>query len=81
MGTLGRAVGLNDPHMRLTLEYWGKAKFVEAQLANRVSPLERNTLQGNMDAKDTLCGEFSAGFGGLDLPLPASSPWIPSKHI
>lgn len=78
MGTVGRTVGLNNLSMRMTLEHWGKAKVVEAQLANRVSPLERDILQGNMD---TLCGEFCAGFGGLNLPLPAPSPWVPSKHI
>lgn len=52
MGTVGRAVGLNNPSVRMTVEYWGKAKVVKAQLANRVSPLERNILQGNMDAKE-----------------------------
>lgn len=79
--SIGRTVGFNTPSMRMTLEYWGKAEVMEAQLANRVSPLKRNMLQGNMNAKDTLCGEFSVGFGGLDILLPASSPWIPSKHI
>lgn len=63
---MGRTVGFNNPSM----EYWGKAKVMEAQLANRVSLLKRNMLQGNMNAKDTLCGEFSVGFGGLDILLP-----------
>lgn len=56
MGTLRGTVGLNNPCMRMALEYWRKAKVGEAQLANRVYPLERNILQGNMDAKDNLCG-------------------------
>lgn len=34
MGTVGRTVGLNNLSMRMTLEHWGKAKVVEAQLAN-----------------------------------------------
>lgn len=80
MGTVGRAVALNSPNMRMTLGSWGKAKVVEALLAEFL-PLERNIFQGNMDAKDMLCGGFCVGFGGLGLPLPAPSPWIPSKHI
>lgn len=30
METVGRAVGLNNPNMSMTLGSWGKAKAVEA---------------------------------------------------
>lgn len=79
MGTVGRAVALNSPNMRMTLGSWGKAKVVEALLANRVSPFGKEYFSGKHGCKGYALWWILCWFWWLRSPPSSTQSMDPIK--